>query len=46
MTIDERIKYAEEKLAECIRNNEEACNLYYWHGYMAGLKAAKRSLDG
>lgn len=46
MTIDEGIKYAEEKLYECIRNNEEDYILHYWRGYIDGLKAAKRSLDG
>lgn len=46
MTIDERIKYAEEKLDECIRNNEEDHVWSYWRGYIDGLKGAKRSLDG
>ena len=45
MTIDERIEYAEEKLIECIRNDEDH-SVSYWRGYVDGLKAAKRSLDG
>lgn len=46
MTIDERIEYAEERFDECIRNNEEDYTRCYWRGYIDGLKAVKRSLDG
>lgn len=45
MTIEERIKYAEAKRNEAICNDHADC-ITYWNGYIDGLKAAKRSLDG
>jgi hypothetical protein len=43
MTLDERIKYAEQKLDEACQNDGD---IRYWVGYIDGLRAAKRSLDG
>lgn len=45
MTIDERIKYAEDKRDEAM-DSEEWDNARYWVGYIDGLYAAKRSLEG
>ena len=45
MTIYERIKYAEEKKYEAIRNKDDD-SIAYWVGYIDGLIAAKRSLNG
>ena len=39
MTIDERIKYAEQKLDEACQNDGD---IRYWVGYIDGLKAVKR----
>ena len=38
MTIDERIKYAEQKRDEAF-SNDSVQNLCYWDGYIAALKA-------
>ena len=43
MTIEERVVYALSKLEEAIENEEGAEVINYWHGYYAGLQAAKRS---
>ena len=45
MTFDERIMYAEEKKYEAIRNKDDD-SIAYWVGYIDGLIAAKRSLNG
>lgn len=45
MTIEERVAYALSKVNEAIENDEDAEVINYWHGYYAGLEAAKRSYE-
>ncbi len=40
MTIEERIKYAEQKRDEAF-SNDSLQSLCYWDGYIAALKAVK-----
>lgn len=42
MTIDERIKYAEQKRDEAFSNGSLQ-SLCYWDGYLAALKAVKEA---
>ena len=44
MTIDERIKYAEQKRDEAF-SNDSVQGIVYWDGYIAALKAVKEDHD-
>ena len=44
MTIDERIKYAEQKRDEAFSNGSLQ-SICYWDGYIAALKSVKEDHD-
>lgn len=44
MSIDERIKYAENKRNEAIRY-DNSYSISFWNGYLDGLNAIKRGMD-
>ncbi len=44
MTIDERIKYAEQKRDEAF-SNDSVQSIVYWDGYLAALKAVREDQD-
>jgi hypothetical protein len=41
MSIEERIKYAEDKRDDAVSNGT-LNDIVYWNGYLDGLKAVKR----
>lgn len=44
MTIEERIKYAEERRDDALSNGT-INNVVYWNGYLDGLKEVQKGAD-
>lgn len=43
--MNELIEYAERRLDEAIRNDEDNDTITYWRGYLDGLRAVRRTMQ-